>query len=208
MPVFCSPGCDDIDKDAAAGAAEGEEDPRLDAKRSTVWRLSAQADLAFSRLNSLLSAPPLTQGGEEEEEEERKTVDDAVDLIAAALSDYWQLKKDMAAGTEPPHIERLLASLTPFSSATSLCGAGGGGFGVVMVKRELVPWTVEEGGEGGEEEGLTAMLQRLAGEGMTAHSVSVDAVGLHSRVLEAEECSLSSEEVLLRALSRTHPAQP
>jgi hypothetical protein len=194
---------------AEQGEEQEEEEAEARERVSTVTRLSSEAAAAFARLNALLSSPPLTAGGEGEgEEEERKAADDAVDLVAGALGSYWRLKKDMAAGTELPHIQRLLASLAPCAQAMSLCGAGGGGFAVVVVKRELVPWTDadvgEEGGRGGRR-GAVETLQRLVkeGEGMTVHSVSVDSTGLRSRVLDAGERCLSSIEVLRLALSRS-----
>jgi hypothetical protein len=195
---------------AEQGEEQEQEEAEEEARRvSTVARLSSEAAAAFARLNALLSSPPLTAGGQGEgEEEERKAADDAVDLVAGALGSYWRLKKDMAAGTEPPHIQRLFASLAPCAQAVSLCGAGGGGFAVVVVKREFVPWTDadvgEEGGRGGRG-GAVKTLQRLVkeGEGMTVHSVSVDSTGLSSRVLDAGERCLSSIEVLRLALSRS-----
>ena len=41
----------------------------------------------------------------------------------------------MAAGSEPDHIFRLLGKLRPLSSALSLCGAGAGGYALVMLKK-------------------------------------------------------------------------
>ena len=43
----------------------------------------------------------------------------------------------MASGSEPHHISLLLAKLRPICSGVSLCGAGAGGFAVVVLKREF-----------------------------------------------------------------------
>ena len=48
---------------------------------------------------------------------------------------YWNLKKAMAAGSEPEHIRIFLQKLRPYASGLSLCGAGAGGFAVVVLKR-------------------------------------------------------------------------
>ncbi len=49
---------------------------------------------------------------------------------------YWALKKEMASGSEPPHIRTLLARLRPLTVGLSLCGAGAGGFAVVVLRRD------------------------------------------------------------------------
>jgi hypothetical protein len=62
---------------------------------------------------------------------------------------YWNLKKEMAPGSEPPHIQEILRFLQPWSAAVSLCGAGAGGFAVLvlrtgvdvaMLEREISAW--------------------------------------------------------------------
>eukprot|EP01035_Chromulina_nebulosa_P018190 gene18190-23851_t len=56
-----------------------------------------------------------------------------VDHIADTLNDYWRLKKLIAEGSEPSHISKFLSHLQPICKGQSLCGAGGGGFAVVIL---------------------------------------------------------------------------
>ena len=44
------------------------------------------------------------------------TPDEQIDSLCDTLNTYWHLKKEMAAGTEPPHITNLLSLLKPFNT--------------------------------------------------------------------------------------------
>lgn len=64
-----------------------------------------------------------------------------IDQLGETLSKYWKLKRDMAAGSEPPFVSKLFHSLSgdetlpSICSGYGLCGAGGGGFAVVILNR-------------------------------------------------------------------------
>lgn len=60
--------------------------------------------------------------------------DDCIDALAAILDNYFKLKVEMAPGTDPEHIRKLLTFLRPSCLGLSLCGAGGGGFAVCILK--------------------------------------------------------------------------
>ncbi len=50
----------------------------------------------------------------------------------------------MAAGSEPPYIAAILDYLRPLSEGLSLCGAGAGGYGAVILKREVDRLSLEQ----------------------------------------------------------------
>jgi hypothetical protein len=58
-----------------------------------------------------------------------------IDEFAHFISTYWALKRDMAAGSEPEYLRRLRLHLAGICCGFSLCGAGGGGYAVAVVKR-------------------------------------------------------------------------
>lgn len=63
---------------------------------------------------------------------------DDADELGAVLDDYWRLKKIMAAAdVEPANVARIIQALRPYISGASLCGAGGGGFLVLVLKQSL-----------------------------------------------------------------------
>ena len=46
----------------------------------------------------------------------------------AAVNGYWMSKKALDPGSTNPMVESIIARISPWTSAVSLCGAGGGGF--------------------------------------------------------------------------------
>lgn len=50
---------------------------------------------------------------------------------------YWALKVKMAAGSDPPFIKKLFSYLEEHSVGCSLCGAGAGGFGCILLARTV-----------------------------------------------------------------------
>lgn len=62
-----------------------------------------------------------------------KAANDTMDALASVINDYWELKREMAAGSEPEHLRQLRRSLAPHCLGWSLCGAGGGGFAVAIL---------------------------------------------------------------------------
>ena len=47
------------------------------------------------------------------------------------------LKKNMAQGSEPPLVAALFRKLEQFCEGMSLCGAGGGGYAVCVLRRDI-----------------------------------------------------------------------
>ena len=90
---------------------------------------------------------------------------------------YWELKKEMAAGSEPPHIASMLAQLRPLCSGLSLCGAGAGGFAAVILKRDVTELALRE---------LVDAINMFNGESvaeseqLSVHNVTVDWIGIQS----------------------------
>lgn len=60
--------------------------------------------------------------------------DKVVDSLCRILNDYWALKKEMAAGSEPAYIKNIFRRIAPITEGVSLCGAGAGGYAVVILK--------------------------------------------------------------------------
>src|SRR5690242_16080293 len=57
---------------------------------------------------------------------------------------YWELKKEMAPGSEPQNIQSILSTLRPICDGLSLCGAGAGGYAVVILKRDVPKSSLEQ----------------------------------------------------------------
>eukprot|EP00903_Cladosiphon_okamuranus_P018207 g16748.t1 len=51
-----------------------------------------------------------------------------LEALGRCLSTYWEQKKRMAPGAEPPAVKALLDKMRPLCYGLSVCGAGGGGF--------------------------------------------------------------------------------
>jgi len=54
--------------------------------------------------------------------------------VGRRLDIYWRQKKMMATDAEPRHVTHLINKLKPHVFGLSLCGAGGGGFLVLLTK--------------------------------------------------------------------------
>jgi len=55
--------------------------------------------------------------------------------VGGCLDAYWQHKRAFAEGAEPPFVRQILKALRPLIHGAALCGAGGGGF-LVLVTQE------------------------------------------------------------------------
>lgn len=68
--------------------------------------------------------------------------------FCAALNGYWMAKKALDPGSTNPQVESIVARIAPWTSAVSLCGAGGGGFMFVVARnsadRKLIRKVLEE----------------------------------------------------------------
>lgn len=102
---------------------------------------------------------------------------------------YWELKVEMAAGSEPPPIRALLERLRPLSAGLSLCGAGAGGFAAIVLKRDV------------PEEALVDLVNavnsdRNAADRLPLHKVAVDQDGVRSTCNDCTEIMHLSEASL------------
>lgn len=63
---------------------------------------------------------------------------DANDAVAfaASIAEYWELKKALDPGTTNATIEAIMRQAQPYAAASLLCGAGGGGFMLLMAHDE------------------------------------------------------------------------
>ncbi len=66
-----------------------------------------------------------------------KLADQIIGNIAASLNIYWALKREMASGSEPEHLKALRESLEDICSGWALCGAGGGGYAVIILNESI-----------------------------------------------------------------------
>ena len=57
-----------------------------------------------------------------------------LEAIGTCLSTYWDQKKRMTEGAEPSHVAQLIHDLQPHVFGVSMCGAGGGGFMVLLTR--------------------------------------------------------------------------
>jgi len=91
-----------------------------------------------------------------------------VAALGRALDAYWGFKKTIAAcaDVEPPEVCVLIDALRPHIHGASLCGAGGGGFLLVVARQpDAVPY-------------LTAVLADAGLSSHELHAVAFDTVGL------------------------------
>ncbi|XP_022703217.1 L-fucose kinase-like isoform X1 [Varroa jacobsoni] len=89
--------------------------------------------------------------------------------MARLLSDYWQLKKKLAEGSEPPEVGQVIRAIEPLCLGYSLLGAGGGGF--------LVAITASPDAHLAIMHELTAKRQNQLG-GVSVHRVTMDTRGI------------------------------
>lgn len=54
------------------------------------------------------------------------------DVFAQMLNSYWSSKKALDPGSTNPFVESIIARIAPWTKAVSLCGAGGGGFMIIL----------------------------------------------------------------------------
>ena len=132
----------------------------------TVGRLIDGAEAASAELSSSCAAE----------------AEAAVDTLALRVSQYWDLKKEMAAGSEPPHIARLLAYLAPYCTGQTLCGAGAGGFAVVILKNNVWQHAAASATDSSGYSFLKDLLARYpapsSSNQLSVHRMTVDMDGL------------------------------
>ena len=104
------------------------------------------------------------------------------------MSEYRTLKSDMAAGTEPQWLHAVLEGvLQPQCSGLALCGAGGGGYAVCVLRQGLALSRAIDG-ESERAAGKRLLREALDAAGhaaMSVHSVDVDEGGIELRWLGA-----------------------
>ncbi len=54
--------------------------------------------------------------------------------FSAALNSYWLNKKALDPGSTNPPVESIIARIAPWTEAVTLCGAGGGGFMLIIAR--------------------------------------------------------------------------
>jgi fucokinase len=105
---------------------------------------------------------------------------------------YWELKKAMASGSEPPYITALLQRLQKYCVGQSLCGAGGGGYAVLILRRE---YCVED---------IKDAVRSLKGEAVFTNLV----LSVHGGEVNVEGISLNVCDVMdLEKLFESHIIQ-
>jgi len=152
----------------------------LESLSSRLWLVfTGQTRLAKNILSSVLSrwslrtaevmvtVAELLSGAQEAQ---KALVAGDINQLALCLNDYWRLKKLMAgddSGVEPPHVAKAMEELRSSNliDAVSLCGAGGGGFMVVLTSSKT---TVIE----------TLQSSVSSANNFTWHSCNVDQKGL------------------------------
>ena len=116
-------------------------------------------------------------------------------VVLCVFVRYWELKKEMASGSEPPHIKTVLHQFRDLCSGVSLCGAGAGGFAVLVlrqdVSREFLQQTVDAANR--------AASGRDWGK-LTLHSVKIDPVGIVSHCVDCDPSSTTIERDLSQYL--------
>ena len=57
-----------------------------------------------------------------------------IEAFASCVREYWRDKKLLDAGSTNEHVDDIIDAISPFASAVSLAGAGGGGFMYILAK--------------------------------------------------------------------------
>jgi fucokinase len=101
-----------------------------------------------------------------------------LDAVGECLLSYWEQKKVMAglqSGVEPTSVKRIIDVLLSHRaiSGASLCGAGGGGFLVLIRSRKAT-----------EEDVRRIVADCVPDSGITWHQCAVSESGLHVEVLD------------------------
>jgi fucokinase len=101
-----------------------------------------------------------------------------VDAIGECLMSYWEQKKSMAgleSGVEPPSVKEIIDALSSHRaiSGASLCGAGGGGFLVLLRSQEAT-----------EEDVRRIVADCVPDSDVTWHQCALSDTGLHVEVLD------------------------
>jgi galactokinase/mevalonate kinase-like predicted kinase len=145
------------------------EDPFSEGSSSTVSKLIQGAHHGFSLIKKYKSAV-----NSFDIEAGHKLIDD----LSVVLNEYWELKKEMAAGSEPNNIKTILDKIRPIATGLSLCGAGAGGFAVVILDQKSnlsqLKSIVNE---------INAS-QLNSKELLTVHSIQLDAKGIVTKVFD------------------------
>ena len=58
-----------------------------------------------------------------------------VDKFAALMNEHWELSKRLDAGSTNTCIDHMIAACRDLTDGVMICGAGGGGFMTMMLKR-------------------------------------------------------------------------
>lgn len=67
-----------------------------------------------------------------------------VDAFAQLMSDHWELSKKLDAGSTNTLIDQIFSAVEQYVDGKMICGAGGGGFLQVIVKKGVKKEQVEE----------------------------------------------------------------
>jgi hypothetical protein len=81
----------------------------------------------------------------------------------------------MAPGSDPPFIRDILGQLIEYCSGYSLCGAGAGGFAVVILKANIGVDKLHA---------KVAEINKKADSKLSIHSVEVDKFGLQTAIVD------------------------
>lgn len=131
---------------------------------SVVRTLAMEAEEAFTALQQTCCS------------NDPQRVEEGIDQMSLVLNSYWSLKKRLARGSEPEYVRKIRMMLTPVCSGISLCGAGAGGFMIVILKRD---------------ESFTSLEEVLGGIdpslGISKHYVTVDSDGIVVEKLRRSE---------------------
>ena len=57
-----------------------------------------------------------------------------METFAACIREYWRDKKLLDAGSTNERVDDIIDAISPFASAVSLAGAGGGGFMYILAR--------------------------------------------------------------------------
>lgn len=114
-----------------------------------------------------------------------------IDNLGRTITTYWALKREMAQGSEPLYLQKLRNDLSPYCLGWSLCGAGGGGFAVAVLKREV---TASQFLEAIENVNALWRDTGLEPRSCSAHTASLDFDGVSARVITNQDSDESAVE--------------
>ena len=122
------------------------------------------------------------------------------DLLGTTITNYWELKREMTKSSEPLNLKKIRECLSPYYLGWTLCGAGGGGFAVAVLKNGVSVEQFQDAVAQVNTQWISdsRIYNNLESMGCSVHTVSIDFDGITTRTIRRG----GNEETKLPPVSR------